>query len=147
MTNAATLNPNKVIKLMTIFNSHGAMRLIGGRVVKIESGQCEIECDFRPDLSQHHGYFHAGIISTLVDNAGGLAGMSVASEQSSILTVEFKLNLIAPADGERILARGEVIKAGRTLTITQGKVFSYKSGQEKLVAIMQQTLMTVAATE
>ncbi|HJU21941.1 MAG TPA: PaaI family thioesterase, partial [Casimicrobiaceae bacterium] len=86
---------------------------------------------------------HAGIVAALVDSAGGYAGYTLFPDDSSVLTVEFKLNLLAPAQGERIVAEGFVVKSGRTLTITRGDVHAERDGERTLVAIMQQTLMVM----
>jgi uncharacterized protein (TIGR00369 family) len=137
-------NPVKAAEALAIFNGQGAMRMLGARVVEIDDGIAEFELDFRDELSQQAGYFHAGVVSTLIDTAGGCAGFTRMPEGSDVLTVEFKINLLAPADGDKIVARGEVIKSGRTLTITQGKVFIYKDGKPTLCALMQQTLIAVA---
>jgi len=94
-------------------------------------------------VSQQHGYVHAGILATLVDSAGGYAGFTLFPEDSSVLTVEYKLNLLAPAQGERIVAEGFVVKPVRTLAITRGEVHAEQGGQRTLVAIMQQTLMVM----
>jgi uncharacterized protein (TIGR00369 family) len=89
---------------------------------------------------------HAGILATLVDSAGGYAGYTLFPADSSVLTVEFKLNLLAPAQGDRIVAEGFVVKSGRTLTITRGDVHAERNGERTLVAIMQQTLMVMRDT-
>ena len=135
----------KTADILSIFNSQGAMKMIGARLTEIAEGVAEIEVDFRPELSQQNGYFHAGIIGTLVDTAGGCAGATLMAAGSNVLTVEFKLNLLAPGDGETLRARGEIIKSGRTLTITQGRVFVTKDGTETLCALMQQTLISIPA--
>ncbi len=137
------LDPAKVTDIEAIFAAQGAMRLIGAKLARADRGLAEFEVAFRTELSQQNSFFHAGIIATLVDTAGGCAGATMMPVGSGVLTVEFKLNLLAPADGERILARGEVVKSGRTLTITQGKVFVYKNGVETLCALMQQTLIAI----
>jgi uncharacterized protein (TIGR00369 family) len=137
------LDPAKIVDVEAIFAAQGAMRLIGAKLARVDHGLAEFEVAFRPELSQQNGFFHAGIVGTLVDTAGGCAGATMMPIGSGVLTIEFKLNLLAPADGERILARGEVIKSGRTLTITQGKVFVYKNGVETLCALMQQTLIAM----
>jgi uncharacterized protein (TIGR00369 family) len=97
----------------------------------------------RPETSQQHGYVHAGILATLVDSAGGYAGYTLFPPESSVLTVEFKLNLLAPAQGERVVAEGFVVKPGRTLTITRGEIHAERNGTRTLVAIMQQTLIVM----
>ena len=139
------ITPQKTADILNIFNAQGAMKLIGARLTEIDEGIAEFEVDFRTELSQQHGYFHAGIIGTLVDTAGGCAGATLMPPGSNVLTVEFKLNLLAPGDGEKLRARGEIIKSGRTLTITQGKVYVAKNGTETLCALMQQTLISIPA--
>jgi len=119
------------------------MTLIGARLLELRPGYCALALTPRPETSQQHGYVHAGILATLVDSAGGYAGYSLFPENASVLTVEFKLNLLAPAQGERIVAEGFVVKSGRTLTITRGEVHAERGGARSLVAIMQQTLMAM----
>ena len=125
------------------FERQGAMALIGARLVELRAGYCALALTPRPETSQQHGYVHAGILATLVDSAGGYAGYTLFPADSSVLTVEFKLNLLAPAQGERIVAEGFVVKSGRTLTITRGDVHAERNGTRTLVAIMQQTLMVM----
>ena len=125
------------------FARQGAMALIGARLEDLRSGYCRLALTPRPETSQQHGYVHAGILATLVDSAGGYAGYTLFPADSSVLTVEFKLNLLAPAQGERIVAEGFVVKSGRTLTITRGDVHAERAGERTLVAIMQQTLMVM----
>ncbi len=126
------------------FARQGAMRLIGARLLKLQPGRCTIDVEHRSDLTQQHGYIHAGIVSALVDSAGGFAGYTLFPADSSVLTVEFKLNLLAPAAGERLIAVGEVVKPGRTLVITRGEVYAETAGERVLCAIMQQTLMVMS---
>jgi uncharacterized protein (TIGR00369 family) len=125
------------------FERQGAMALIGARLLELRPGFCSLALTPRPETSQQHGYVHAGILATLVDSAGGYAGYTLFPADSSVLTVEFKLNLLAPAHGERIVAEGFVVKSGRTLTITRGEVHAERAGARTLVAIMQQTLMAM----
>ena len=139
------LTAQKTADILSIFNSQGAMRLIGARLTEIDEGIAEFELEFRPELSQQNGFFHAGIVGTLVDTAGGCAGATMMAPGSNVLTVEFKLNLLAPGDGEKLRARGEIVKSGRTLTVTQGKVWVTKAGTETLCALMQQTLISIPA--
>ena len=117
------------------------MGLIGARLSRVEPGEVEIELPFRADLCQQHGFFHAGVTSTIADSAAGYAGYSLFPVDSSVLTVEFKINLLAPADGERLRAVGRVVKPGRTLTVTEAEVFVLKEGREKPCARLSQTLM------
>ena len=125
------------------FARQGAMRLIGATVGEVAPGYCAIELVPRPELSQQHGYVHAGIVSAIVDTAGGYAGFTLFPQDCSVLTVEFKLNLLAPAGGDRLLAEGFVVKPGRSLAITRGEVHAEKDGKRTLIAIMQQTLMVM----
>jgi len=125
------------------FERQAAMRYIGARLVGLAPGACTLELDCRAELTQQHGYIHAGIVGTIVDSAGGYAGFTLFPADSEVLTVEFKLNLLSPASGERLTAVGEVVKAGRTLVITRGEVFAQTGGQRVLCAIMQQTLMVM----
>jgi uncharacterized protein (TIGR00369 family) len=98
-------------------------------------------------VSQQHGFVHAGALAAIADTAAGYAALSVMPPAAGVLTTEFKINLLTPAAGERILARGRVIKTGRTLTLAQTEVFSETAGQETLVALLAATLMTVEGRE
>ena len=132
-----------VERVRSSFARQGAMKLIGAQMLAVAPGYCEIAVNPRPEISQQHGYVHAGVIGAIVDAAGGYAGFSLFPEDSSVLTVEFKLNLLAPATGDRLVAEGHVVKAGRTLAITRGEVHAEANGQRTLVALMQQTLMVM----
>ena len=125
------------------FARQGAMQLIGATIVDVSPGHCAIALTPRPEIAQQHGYVHAGILATLVDAAGGYAGFTLFPEDCSVLTVEYKLNLLAPAQGARIVAEGHVVKPGRTLAITRGDVYAEQDGRRTLVALMQQTLMVM----
>ena len=125
------------------FGRQGAMRTIGATLTVLDPGYCAIELVPTEAVSQQHGYVHAGVVAAIVDSAGGYAGFTLFPADSSVLTVEFKLNLVAPAQGERLVAEGFVVKQGRTLTITRGEVHGIERGRRTLVALMQQTLMTM----
>jgi len=125
------------------FARQGAMALIGASLVDVQPGYCAIALTPRADIAQQHGYVHAGIIAAIVDSAGGYAGYTLFPEDSSVLTVEYKLNLLAPAQGERVIAEGFVVKPGRTLAITRGEVHAEHEGKRTLVALMQQTLIVM----
>ena len=128
-------------KVEESFHRQPFMKLINANLVQVEPGFCEIHIPYDISLSQQHGFFHAGIISTIADNSAGYASFSLMDQGSSILTVEFKLNLLSPGDGEVLIGRSNVIKNGKTLTICRSKVFVMKDGIEKLCAIAQSTLM------
>ncbi len=117
------------------------MGTIGAELARVEPGRVEIALPFRPDLTQQHGYLHAGITSAIADSAGGYAGFTLFPAASSVLTVEFKINLVAPAAGERFIAVGEVVRPGRTLTICRLEVSSISGERRTLVAMGQQTLI------
>ena len=125
------------------FARQKVMKLIGAKLGALAPGHCEIRLPFRDDLTQQNGYFHAGITSTIVDSAGGYAGYTLMPKGSDVLSVEFKLNLLAPADGEFLVAEGQVLKSGRNLVITRGEVYAIKNGRATHCATMQQTLMTM----
>lgn len=125
------------------FARQGAMRLVGAELVAVEPGYCAIALVPHPEISRQHGYVHAGTVSAIVDSAGGYAGFTLFPADASVLTVEFKLNLLAPAAGDRLVAEGFVVKPGRTLAVTRGEVHAEKRGKRTLVALMQQTLMVM----
>jgi len=130
-------------KVRSSFARQRVMVLIGAELVDVQPGRCEIQLPFRDDLTQQNAYFHAGIVSTVADSAGGYAGFSLMPAGTDVLTVEYKVNLLAPGEGERLIAIGEVVKAGKHLVITRGEVFAVKNGRSIHCASMQQTLMTM----
>lgn len=119
------------------------MGLIGAAMDRVEPGRVEISLPFRPELSQQHGFFHAGVISTIADSAGGYAGFTLFPAEAGVLTVEFKINLLAAADGERAVAVGEVIRSGRTLTVCRLDAYVEKQGRRVHCATGMQTLMSL----
>ncbi len=123
------------------FARQGIMATLGATLTKLELGVCEITLPFRRALSQQHGFFHAGVISTVTDSAAGYAAYTMFPTGSSVLTAEFKINLLAPADGESLRASGRVIKHGKTLTICEMQAFITKNGEEKLCAYGISTLV------
>jgi uncharacterized protein (TIGR00369 family) len=136
-------DPEYAQRVRSSFARQGAMALIGATLGELAPGYCAIALTPRPEVQQQHGYVHAGIVSTMVDTAGGFAGFTLFPAGSSVLTVEFKLNLLNPAQGDRLVAEGFVVKPGRTLVITRGEVHAETDGARTLVAIMQQTLMVM----
>lgn len=117
------------------------MNFINAKLNRVEPGFCQLEVPYSMNISQQHGFFHAGIIGTMADNAAGYAAYSLMDSSSSILTVEFKLNLLSPADGDAIIAEAYVLKYGRTLTVCRSDVFILKQGVRKLCAASQSTLI------
>jgi uncharacterized protein (TIGR00369 family) len=141
MTEFTPKDPDFAAKVRDSFARQPFMRTIGAELVRVAPGFCEITLPFRPELCQQHGYLHAGVTTTLADNAAGYAAFSLMPADSSVLSVEFKINLIAPAQGEHFLARATVEKPGRTLTVVRADVFDVQDGQERCVATMLATLM------
>jgi len=129
------------------FSKQGLMTTLGARLDKVEPGFVEIALVPTPAVSQQHGFVHAGAVSAIADSAAGFAALSVMPEGTGVLTAEFKINLLAPAAGERIVARGRVVKAGRTLTLSQADVFAIKGGEQKLVAHLTGTLMNIVGRD
>lgn len=126
------------------FAQQGLMRHLGAQIDELAPGRCVLSCDFRPELSQQHGFFHAGVTSALADSAGGYAGFTLFPPESEVLTVEFKINLFAPARGRRIIATANVVKSGRTLTVCDIDVDVIDdAGFRTPHARMLQTLMRV----
>jgi uncharacterized protein (TIGR00369 family) len=134
-------NPDYEQRTRASFARQGAMAHLGAKLERVEPGRVEISMPFRPELSQQHGFFHAGMIATIADSAGGYAGFTLFPAEAGVLTVEFKLNLLAAADGERAIAVGEVIRSGRTLTICRIDAFVDKQGRRSHCATGLQTLM------
>lgn len=132
-----------VSRIRSSFDRQGLMRLLGAELTDITPGHVQISLARRPEVSQQHGYIHAGATSAIADSAGGYAALTLMPETSEVLTVEYKLNLLAPADGEHLEAIGTVLKSGRTLSVCQLQVFAVQEEGRKLIAAGQQTLIRV----
>jgi uncharacterized protein (TIGR00369 family) len=129
------------------FAKQGLMTTLGATLASVSPGLVEIAIRPDPAISQQHGFVHAGAVSAIADSAAGYAALSLMPPDRGVLTVEFKINLVAPATGDRILARGRVVKSGRTLTLAQTEVFAESGGQEKLIALLTATLMAIEGRE
>ena len=136
-------DPGFEARVRDSFARQSIMELIGAEPTRVAPGLVEIELPYREDLCQQHGFFHAGVTSTIADSAGGYAAYSLFPADSSVLTTEYKINLLAPAAGERLRAVGRVVKPGRMLTICDVEVFALKDGDAMLCAKLLQTLMTM----
>jgi uncharacterized protein (TIGR00369 family) len=136
-------HPSFAERVRDSFARQGAMALLGARLARVEPGECEIRLAYRPELSQQHGYFHGGIIGTIADSAGGYAGYSLMPPDASVLTVEYKMNLLSPGEGDLLIARGRVVRSGRTLVVVSVDTSVVKDGRETLCATSLQTLMTM----
>jgi uncharacterized protein (TIGR00369 family) len=142
----APADPRFAERCRASFARQRAMALIGARMAAIAPGSCEIELPFRAELTQQKGFVHGGIVGMIADTACGYAAYSLMPASASLVTVEYKINILAPGRGERLLARAEVIKSGRTLSITRGEVYAEQGGVQTLCAVMQQTLMMLPDT-
>jgi uncharacterized protein (TIGR00369 family) len=123
------------------------MTTLGATLGGISPGAVEIVIHPSPAISQQHGFVHAGAVSAIADSAAGHAALSLMPAGMGVLTTEFKINLVAPAVGDRIIARGRVVKSGRTLTLVQTEVFAESQGQEKLIALLTATMMSIEGRE
>ncbi len=137
------LNLSFAKEIKRSFAEQAIMHLIGAELGRVEPGLVEIILPFRSDLTQQHSYLHAGIITTIADSACGYAAYSLMPAGAEVLSVEFKVNLLRPARGKSFLARAEVIKAGKTLSVVRADVFSLSDENKKLVATMQGTMICV----
>lgn len=137
-----SVDPNFISRAQASFERQGVMGLIGAKLTLVEPGVAEITLPFRGDLTQQHGFLHAGITTTMLDNACGFAAYSLMPADASVLSVEFKVNLLQPAKGTLFVARGEVVKYGRTITVCSGEMYTAED-EPKLIATMSATMMTV----
>ncbi|GLY02399.1 PaaI family thioesterase [Actinoplanes sp. NBRC 101535] len=128
------------------FARQGLMRHLGARLTRVAPGCVHIALAARPEVTQQHGYVHAGATSAIADSAGGFAALTLFPPDAEVLTVEYKINMMAPATGDHVEAVGKVLKSGRTLTICRLEVFGIQDGQRSLVSAGQQTLFRIAAT-
>lgn len=131
------------------FARQGVMQTLGARLASVEPGAVDIVFAWAPALTQQHGFLHAGIVATALDSACGYAAFSLMPEEAAVLTIEFKINLLAPARGQHFRMQGRVVKPGRTITVAEGQAFAIDDdgGAERLVATMGCTLMAVAGRE
>lgn len=134
-------------RIQQSFAKQGLMTTLGARLDKVEPGFVEISLTPAPGVMQQHGFVHAGAVAAVADSAAGYAALTAMPEGTGVLTAEFKINLLAPAAGERIIARGRVLKAGRTLTLAQADVVAVKGGEEKLIAHLTATLMAITGRD
>ena len=126
------------------FSRQGFMKTLGAEISVLDHGQVEIRVGYRPTLTQQNGFIHAGVLTCILDSACGYAAMSVGPEKHDVLSVEFKVNLLAPARGERFVARAAVKRAGKNLTVCTADAFAIQNGQEKVVATMLATMMNIS---
>ena len=131
-------------RIRSSFAKQGLMKTIGATLEHVSPGVVEIATRPTEATSQQHGFTHAGAVAAIADSAAGYAALSLMPPGTGVLTTEFKINLVAPATGDRIVARGRIVKAGRTLTLAQTDVFAEAGGEKKLIALLTATMMTIA---
>ncbi len=136
-------DPHFAERVRASFDRQNAMALIHASLPVIEHGRTEIHLPHWSGVEQQHGFVHGGVVGMIADSAAGYAAMTMVPASASVLTVEYKMNLMAPADGDQLIARGTVVRAGRTLIVTRAEVFAVKDGQETQCALMQQTIMVM----
>lgn len=125
------------------FVLQGAMATLGAQITHLAPGEVDISFDWAPGLTQQHGFIHAGMLSAALDSACGYAAYSLMPEGAGVLTIEFKINLLAPAKGQRFRCEGRVLKPGRTIVVAEGRAYAIDDGKEKLAATMACTLMAL----
>jgi uncharacterized protein (TIGR00369 family) len=134
-------NPAFANAIRESFSQQTMMSLIGAELTRVEPGIVEISIPYRSDMAQQNGFVHAGVVTTIADTACGYAAYSLMPAGSDVLSVEFKVNLLRPAKGERFTARAEVVKSGKTLTVVGADVFGIANDQEELIATMLATMI------
>lgn len=136
-------DPGFEARVRASFQRQQVMATLGARLTRVAPGETDVELPFRTDLTQQHGFLHAGIVTTILDSACGYAAFSLMPADAAVLSIEFKTNLLAPARGELLVARARVVRAGRTITVCQAEGVMVDGGREVHVATMTATMMTV----
>ena len=136
MSSFAPLDPDYETRVRGSFARQAFMTMLGAEISHLAPGEMDISLPQRPELTQQHGYFHAGVTATIADSAAGYAALTLYPKGTGVLTTEFKINLLRPTEGERLVARGRVLKPGRTLTICRSDVYGQRDGRETHVATL-----------
>ncbi|WNJ88845.1 PaaI family thioesterase [Bosea sp. 685] len=147
MPDVSPLQEDMARRIADSFAKQAFMNTLGARLLHVGAGEIEIDLPVSRHLTQQHGFVHAGAVASIADSAAGYAALTTMPAGVGVLTAEFKINLLAPAAGERLLAKGKVIKAGRTLTLAMAEVFAISGGTTKLCAMLTATCMTIAGRE
>jgi uncharacterized protein (TIGR00369 family) len=140
-------DPDYEARVRQSFAKQRVMETIGARLTRVAPGEVDVELPFGEALTQQHGFIHAGILATVLDSACGYAAFTLMPADAGVLSIEFKVNLLAPAHGERIRVRGRVVRAGRTISVAQADAFAVREGHERHCTTMIATLMTVTGSE
>src|SRR5881409_1706077 len=146
MLSFAAQDPEFDTNVRRSFEGLTLMRTVGARLQNVAPGEVEIDLPFRDDLTQHHGYIAAAVLTAIVDVACGYAAMTLMPPGASVLTIEYKVNFLSPAQGERMVARGRVVRPGRTVSVCPGDVVAITGANGKVVATMLSTMATVGRT-
>jgi uncharacterized protein (TIGR00369 family) len=139
-------DPDVEQRVRESFDRQQFMHTLGARLIRVAPGEIDIELPVRPELGQQNGFVHAGAVTAVADSACGYAAMSLTPPDADILSIEFKINLLAPATGDRLVARARVVRSGRRITVCTAEVAAESPGSSRTVAIMQATMMTLAGT-
>ena len=146
MTGFISPDPNFENRIHDNFSRQAIMSTLGARIGLLRAGEVHVLAPFDARFTQQDGFLHAGTVTTLMDSACGYAAFSLMPAEARVLSVEFKVNLLAPARGRQFRAEGRVVKPGRTITVCEGKLFSIQGEEETLCAIMQATMICIRAT-
>ena len=130
-------------KIIESFGQQGVMKTLNASILDIQPGRVELKLPYSETLTQQHGFIHAGIVSTILDNACGYAAFTLMQENAAVLSIEFKVNFLSPARGDWFRAVAKVKKPGKTITVAEGELFANTDGEEKLVATMLGTIIAV----
>lgn len=138
------LDPNYESKVRDSFSRQKFMQTLGAKITKLSPGACEIAMQYHELLTQQHQYIHAGAIGAIADSAAGYAAFTLSPPNSSVLTTEYKINLVSPAKGDSFVARARILKSGKTLKVAMCEVFAIEDGAEKLCAVLMGTIMILS---
>ena len=136
-------DPHFAERVRASFERQNAMHLIQATLPVVEQGRTEIHLPHWQGVEQQHGFVHGGVVGMIADSAAGYAASTLTTAETEVLTVEYKLNLLAPADGQLLIAEGSVVRYGRTLIVTRAEVFAIKNGKKTPCALLQQTIMSI----
>jgi uncharacterized protein (TIGR00369 family) len=140
-------DPHYERRVRASFERQQAMKTIGAFLSEVEPGRAVIELPYSQALTQQHGFLHAGMIATALDSACGYAAFTLMPHGTGILTIEYKINLVAPGKGQLFRMEGTVVKPGRTITVVEGRAFAIDEGRDKLIATMTATEMTITGRD
>jgi len=139
------LSNSKIAQIESSFAQQGLLQNFKARIQALSSGRCTIELPYSQGVTQQQGFFHGGVIGALGDSAGGYAAMTLTPDGAEVLTMEYKINFLRPAVGDRLVAEGEVLRAGRSVSVTRVDVYAERDGKRVLCAALQQSIVPVQA--